>query len=163
MCHGFGEHAGRYHHIAKYFTARGYAVFALDHQGSLIFFDVLLTMVCNCISECAWFGLFVRVYASGHGRSEGDRGYVERFSDYVDDALQWMQWEERETPTEAARAIGKPRLLLVCDDCIMMYTDLTDGKYCLLIFIFYLKTNVKTQTLPHATLNVESSVLRHVV
>lgn len=33
VAHGLAEHAGRYEDFARYFTARGYAVHALDHQG----------------------------------------------------------------------------------------------------------------------------------
>lgn len=33
LVHGFGEHSGRYEHVAKYFTARGFAVYTLDHEG----------------------------------------------------------------------------------------------------------------------------------
>jgi len=33
LAHGLGEHSGRYAHVAKYFSDRGYAVFALDHRG----------------------------------------------------------------------------------------------------------------------------------
>jgi len=53
VAHGFAEHSGRYSHVAEYFVAQGYAVYALDHRG--------------------------------HGKSDGERVYVEKFSDYVDD------------------------------------------------------------------------------
>lgn len=33
LVHGFNEHSGRYTHVAEFFTARGYAVYALDHRG----------------------------------------------------------------------------------------------------------------------------------
>ncbi len=33
VCHGYAEHGGRYAHLADYLTARGYAVWALDHRG----------------------------------------------------------------------------------------------------------------------------------
>lgn len=33
VVHGAGEHCDRYRHFAEYFTARGYAVAALDHPG----------------------------------------------------------------------------------------------------------------------------------
>jgi alpha-beta hydrolase superfamily lysophospholipase len=33
MLHGLGEHAGRYRHLAAFFTARGYAVRTYDHRG----------------------------------------------------------------------------------------------------------------------------------
>lgn len=33
IVHGYGEHSGRYSHVAKYFVERGYAVYAIDHDG----------------------------------------------------------------------------------------------------------------------------------
>lgn len=33
LSHGLAEHAGRYHHVAAAFNARGYAVYAPDHRG----------------------------------------------------------------------------------------------------------------------------------
>jgi lysophospholipase len=33
LLHGFGEHSGRYGHVAAWFAARGIAVFALDQRG----------------------------------------------------------------------------------------------------------------------------------
>lgn len=33
LAHGAGEHSGRYHHLAQFFTGYGYAVVALDHCG----------------------------------------------------------------------------------------------------------------------------------
>jgi alpha-beta hydrolase superfamily lysophospholipase len=33
IAHGFGDHAGRYHHVAEYLTGQGYAVYAPDHRG----------------------------------------------------------------------------------------------------------------------------------
>eukprot|EP00300_Choanocystis_sp_HF-7_P008183 c15768_g1_i1.p1 GENE.c15768_g1_i1~~c15768_g1_i1.p1 ORF type:complete len:531 (+),score=105.31 c15768_g1_i1:38-1594(+) len=33
LIHGFGEHSGRYHHVAARFVEAGLCVFALDHQG----------------------------------------------------------------------------------------------------------------------------------
>ncbi|KAG7397197.1 hypothetical protein PHYBOEH_001136 [Phytophthora boehmeriae] len=33
ILHGLGEHAGRYDHIARVMVTRGFAVFAVDHQG----------------------------------------------------------------------------------------------------------------------------------
>jgi lysophospholipase len=33
LVHGYGEHLGRYRHVAAYFVERGYAVYALDHRG----------------------------------------------------------------------------------------------------------------------------------
>lgn len=33
LIHGFGEHSGRYTHVADFFNKNGYAVFALDNRG----------------------------------------------------------------------------------------------------------------------------------
>lgn len=33
IVHGMAEHGERYQHVAKYFTEKGFAVFALDHKG----------------------------------------------------------------------------------------------------------------------------------
>lgn len=33
LVHGFGEHSGRYAHVAQWFAARGVAVYALDQRG----------------------------------------------------------------------------------------------------------------------------------
>jgi alpha-beta hydrolase superfamily lysophospholipase len=52
IAHGLGEHCGRYQPFIQYFVQRGYAVYALDHEG--------------------------------HGKSEGKRGYISHFTDYVE-------------------------------------------------------------------------------
>jgi len=33
VVHGHGEHAGRYQHLAEWFTPRGAIVYAMDHRG----------------------------------------------------------------------------------------------------------------------------------
>jgi len=33
LVHGFGEHSGRYEHVAKAFAQRGYSTFSFDHRG----------------------------------------------------------------------------------------------------------------------------------
>src|SRR5258708_7942852 len=33
IAHGYGEHAGRYTHVAEYFTQQGYALYAADYRG----------------------------------------------------------------------------------------------------------------------------------
>ena len=33
ICHGQGEHSGRYAHVAQFFVERGYAVYAYDLRG----------------------------------------------------------------------------------------------------------------------------------
>lgn len=47
VCHGLGEHGGRYQYLAEAMVARQFCVYALDHRG--------------------------------HGRSEGQRGHVDRW------------------------------------------------------------------------------------
>ena len=53
LMHGYGEHSGRYEHVAVGLARAGYDVMAID--------------------------------ARGHGRSEGPRGHVARYDDYVAD------------------------------------------------------------------------------
>jgi predicted dienelactone hydrolase len=71
IAHGFGEHIGRYEHIAGALTRAGFVVYGLDHQG--------------------------------HGRSEGDRAFVVRFSDYADDVLQLTELAQSRHPALARR------------------------------------------------------------
>lgn len=62
IVHGLAEHSARYATLASHFTARGYAVCALD--------------------------------LPGHGRSEGTRTFIPRFSEHLDtveDLLQQVQ------------------------------------------------------------------------
>jgi acylglycerol lipase len=33
LVHGYGEHLGRYRHVAAHFVSKGYAVYAIDHRG----------------------------------------------------------------------------------------------------------------------------------
>lgn len=33
VCHGLNEHSGRYHHLAEYFTEKGFGVYGFDHIG----------------------------------------------------------------------------------------------------------------------------------
>ncbi len=53
ICHGLGEHSGRYEEVARDFARAGLSSFALDHRG--------------------------------HGRSDGRRGHVRRFTRYIHD------------------------------------------------------------------------------
>lgn len=53
VCHGLGEHSGRYEELAQDFARAGMSTYALDHRG--------------------------------HGRSDGRRGHVRRFTQYVHD------------------------------------------------------------------------------
>lgn len=53
ICHGLGEHSGRYEELAHDFARGGLSTYALDHRG--------------------------------HGRSDGRRGHVRRFTQYIHD------------------------------------------------------------------------------
>jgi len=53
LIHGYGEHAGRYQHIADDLATHGYSLYAFDLRG--------------------------------HGRSDGDRGFINTFDDFVED------------------------------------------------------------------------------
>jgi alpha-beta hydrolase superfamily lysophospholipase len=53
ICHGLGEHGGRYGNLVNVLVPAGYACFAHDHRG--------------------------------HGRTEGKRGHVDRFDQFLDD------------------------------------------------------------------------------
>lgn len=53
LIHGYGEHAGRYQHIADDLATHGYSLYAFDLRG--------------------------------HGRSDGDRGFINTFDDFVVD------------------------------------------------------------------------------
>ena len=74
LVHGFGEHSGRYEHVAAAFNAACFDVYALDHQG--------------------------------HGRSEGERAYVQRLGHFVDDLAQFVR--ERVAPDAAGRTLRHP-------------------------------------------------------
>lgn len=58
IIHGIGEHSGRYDHLARFFSGRGWAVFTYDQRG--------------------------------HGWSEGKRGHVKHFQDYLQDLDQMV-------------------------------------------------------------------------
>ena len=53
LIHGFGEHAGRYQHIADDLATHGYSLYAFDLRG--------------------------------HGKSDGERGFINTFDDFVVD------------------------------------------------------------------------------
>lgn len=66
VVHGFNSHSGYYRWTAQQLTARGYAVFAIDHRG--------------------------------RGKSDGERYYVEKASDYVDDVSTLVQLAKQRQP-----------------------------------------------------------------
>lgn len=53
LIHGYGEHAGRYQHIADKLATHGYSLYAFDLRG--------------------------------HGKSDGERGFINTFDDFVFD------------------------------------------------------------------------------
>lgn len=66
LAHGVGEHSGRYQHVASALTARGYAVYTLDHRG--------------------------------HGRSAGQRVFIRRFDEYIDDLSAYFEQVRAQRP-----------------------------------------------------------------
>ncbi len=63
VCHGLGEHSGRYTFPAKHFTKKNLAFYAYDHRG--------------------------------HGKSQGKRGHVDSFNDYIKDLHSFIRLVRR--------------------------------------------------------------------
>jgi acylglycerol lipase len=74
LVHGFNSHSGYFLWAAERLTARGYAVFALDHRG--------------------------------RGRSEGERFYVEKVADYVDDVHALVKLAKKRQPALPLYMLG---------------------------------------------------------
>tara|TARA_R110001592_G_scaffold63585_11_gene194925 strand:- start:12247 stop:13080 length:834 start_codon:yes stop_codon:yes gene_type:complete len=74
LVHGLAEHSNRYVEIAKYFTAQGFAVYALDHEG--------------------------------HGQSQGLRGYIDNFDDFLTTLDEYRQQIAELHPTSKLFLIG---------------------------------------------------------
>lgn len=74
LAHGLTEHSGRYTPFVDYFVGRGFAVYALDHEG--------------------------------HGRSEGRRGYIGHFSEFVDGLSQLVDQVAAKHPDHNRYLIG---------------------------------------------------------
>lgn len=74
IIHGLVEHAGRYKHVVKTFTERGFAVHMMDLRG--------------------------------HGKSEGVRGYINTFSDYVSDIKRFHAMVRSKFPGEKLFLLG---------------------------------------------------------
>ena len=83
LVHGQGEHCGRYLHFPYFLT----------------------TEKSSGVTDVCAFDL------RGHGRSEGLRGHVERFDDYVDDLGEYLEFlrarllEKHGAPTLKVRAL----------------------------------------------------------
>jgi len=74
VCHGLGEHSGRYAHVATALVNAGCAVHALDHRG--------------------------------HGRSEGPRALLDRFSNAVADIDSLVERVRRQHAREPLFLLG---------------------------------------------------------
>lgn len=74
IVHGLGEHSARYSHVARYFTDRNYAVFALDLRG--------------------------------HGRSQGARGHINDFQDYLNDVQALITHAHTQVPAGPIFLLG---------------------------------------------------------
>jgi alpha-beta hydrolase superfamily lysophospholipase len=79
--HGLGDHCGRYHEYATLWNNHSIAFFCLDHQGELLYprHFFLLCLPQHLLSEM-----------TGHGRSEGERVYVEDFDHFLADYNQFL-------------------------------------------------------------------------
>ena len=70
ICHGYGEHLGRYNHVTNQLVKDNFTVFRFDYRG--------------------------------HGNSDGPRGHIDSFEDYLDDtetALHAMKSRYPELPS----------------------------------------------------------------
>jgi alpha-beta hydrolase superfamily lysophospholipase len=74
LVHGLAEHGGRYEGFAEFFTAAGFAVYALDH--------------------------------TGHGRSEGRRGHINRFSQFTRGLDQFLALVKKAQPSVPLVLVG---------------------------------------------------------
>ena len=74
LAHGLGEHSGRYQHVARHCTARGFAIYALDHYG--------------------------------HGKSDGHKGHVQKFSVYLDGVSALLDRIKQEQPDKPVFLVG---------------------------------------------------------
>jgi alpha-beta hydrolase superfamily lysophospholipase len=81
VVHGFGEHRGRYAHVAAALTAAGYACHLFDVRG--------------------------------HGASEGARGHVGRFDDFLDDLGRVAAHVRTIAARSTGARAGDPRLVLL--------------------------------------------------
>jgi len=61
IAHGFGEHSGRYEHVAQYFVDQGYVIYAVDQRGHgesrgkhLGYFDSIETLTNDLKRAVEW-------------------------------------------------------------------------------------------------------------
>lgn len=74
LVHGLAEHSNRYVGIANYLTEKGYAVYALDHEG--------------------------------HGHSQGLRGYINSFDDFLTTLDQYLNTIANQHPGKKLFLVG---------------------------------------------------------
>jgi acylglycerol lipase len=70
LSHGYGEHSGRYQHVAQYFVEQGYAVYAIDHRG----------------------------HGENHGNQLGTVEHFESISDDLRRFIEWVRTEQKSGP-----------------------------------------------------------------
>jgi len=80
LCHGFGEHSGRYAHVAKVLNDAGYSLYALDQRG--------------------------------YGLSGGTRAYIDSFSIYVNDFIDFVQFIQSNIEKQQKQSNQLPCFLL---------------------------------------------------
>ena len=117
MCHGVGEYMGRYEELGSHLSQNGLLMFGHDH-GELGFLTVHINSyimfnfdtctycagtVCVHISKYVYMYHHVlacahEIHVVGHGRSEGDRVYVEDIDTYVQDVIHHVELMKSDYP-----------------------------------------------------------------
>lgn len=101
ISHGFGEHCGRYDHVARALVERGVAVFSMDHQG-----EGACQASCCDADRLVPYSMPLDDAWTGHGRSHGDRAYVRDFcTDYVEDFLAMTDRAAQQLPADCPRFV----------------------------------------------------------
>lgn len=98
IAHGLGEHSARYLPLVEYFVAKGYGIYALDHEG--------------------------------HGQSEGARGYINRFDDYVEALNQFIDGIAEQNPDKKIFLVGHSMGGVISVNYLLKYQQKLTG--CLL-------------------------------
>ena len=109
MCHGAGEHMGRYEELGSHLSQNGLLVFGHDHGG---FKEILQHIYVLCIVYYSVYNTYIHVLHNvhsmyvyiivtctvGHGRSEGDRVHVETMDSYVQDIIHRVELMKSDYP-----------------------------------------------------------------
>jgi len=95
IAHGLAEHSGRYRHVAEFFVANGYGVYALDHIG--------------------------------HGKSDGLRNFVNRFTDYHVGITALTEQVKQDYPEQSLILVGHSLGGLISSDFLLDYQNLFDA------------------------------------